>query len=471
MRGDAVIEPSIDSADLMRIRRRRRPWLCWTVLLLIQGCKREVAPAKPVAAVSSSSAIASSAPTTRDSRFAAVQRLVEEWRQSQNELDFESYAALYAPTFLGTKRVGGQTFRFDRRRWLADRKPMFGKGLRVTVTQLELVVSGPNVVAFFQQAFETPAFRDRGRKLLAFARGEHGLQIVREELLSSHVEGGGGSVASLPGFFFARPEGVVLRSQLDDRWLTPARRELARQLRAAREDPEQQLPWPEEDFVKPNELLLPAEITAFSDKKLYVTRAPVDGVLPAPCEANVTRIGLHNSAAASFESVRGGMHYDHLFGVVVLGHFQQPCPGALWASETPPGTQYLPEAASGLLLEAARRAFRAKVSYPVHDATIIADGPARRLLFVRGWLDHDDGQRDTLNLLFSLDGDSLSLLPLGALDIDVVPRLAFDADGDGTFEVLTQPGGDWSTVSVLQVKGRTVALSPVYSEPDFVCPG
>lgn len=457
--------------DLMRIRRRPRPWLCCMSLLLIQGCKREVAPAKPIAAASGPSAIARSAPTAQDSRFAAVERLVEEWRQSQNELNFERYAALYAPGFLGTKRVGEQIFRFDRRRWLADRKPMFGEGLRVTVTQLEVVVSGPNVVAFFQQAFETPAFRDRGRKLLAFARGEHGLQIVREELLNSHVEGGGGSVASLPGFFFARPEGVVLRSQVDERWLTPARREVARQLRAAREDPEQQLPWPEEDFVKPNELLLPAEITAFSGKKLYVTRAPVDGVLPAPCEANVTGIGLHNSAAASFESVRGGMRYDHLFGVVVLGHFQQPCPGALWASETPPGAQYLPQAASGLLLEAARRAFRSKVSYPAHDATIIANGPGRRLLFVRGWLDHDDGQRDTLNLLFSLDGGSVSLRPLGALDIDIVPRLAFDADGDGNFEVLTQPGGDWSTVSVLQVKGRNVATFPVYSEPDFVCPG
>ena len=445
--------------------------LLWILLLLPQGCKRDVAAAKPVARASASSPVASSASTTHDSRFAAVERLVEEWQKTQNELDFERYAALYAPSFLGTKRVGEQIFRFDRRRWLADRKPMFGKGLRVTVTQLELVVSGSNVVAFFQQAFETPAYRDRGRKLLAFGRGEHGLQIVREELLDSHVEGGGGSVAALPGFFFARPEGVVLRSQLDERWLIPARRDLARQLRAAREDPEQQLPWPEEDFVKPNELLLPAEITAFSGKKLYVTRAPVDGVLPAPCEANVARISLHNSAAASFESVRGGMRYDHLFGVVVLGHFQQPCPGALWATETPPGVQYLPEAATGSLMEAARRAFRAKASYPMHDATLIAVGPARRLLFVRGWRDHEDGERDTLNLLFSLDGDSSALRPLGALDIDIVPRLAFDANGDGAFEVLTQPAGDWSTVSVLQLNGPNVTTTPVYSEPDFVCPG
>lgn len=446
--------------------------LCLAALLSAFACKREAPPPKPLAPPDTPFAPSPSAPVARDARFEAVERVVEAWRESQNELNFERYTALYAPEFRGTKRVGEGTFHFDRRGWLADRRPMFSKGLRVTVTQLKLVASGPNVLAFFQQAFETPAFRDRGQKLLVFARAADGWQIVAEELRGSHVEGGGGSVPALPGFFFARPQGVVLRSQLQPGWLTPARREVARRWKAAQDDPDQQLPWPEkEDFVQPQELLLPPEITAFSRKKLYVTRAPVAGRVPPPCEVSVTRIGLHNSAAPSFESVRGGMRYDHLFGVVVLGQFDRPCPDALWASETPPGVQYVPQAASGSLLEVARRAFRAQASYPVRDATIIADGPTRRLLFVRGWQARDDGERDALQLLFSLEGDSPTLQPLGALDIDLVPRLAFDADGDGAFQVLTWPGGDWSTVWVLAVKGRNVATTPVYSEPDFVCPG
>lgn len=438
---------------------------------MVSACKRDAQPPKPTTPVNSGNTTASAATPPRDARFDAVAERVEEWRQSQNELSFERYAALYAPGFLGTKRVGEQVFRYNRRRWLEDRAPMFRAGLRIKVTDLELVVSGPNVVAFFQQSFETPAFRDRGRKLLAFAVGEHGLQIVREELLASRVEGGGGSVPNLPGFFFARPEGVVLRSQLDERWLTPARRELARKFRAAREAPDQQLPWPEEDFVKADELRLPPEITAFSGKKLYVTRAPVNDALPAPCEAIVKRVALHNSVAPSFESVRGGMGYDHLFGVVVLGHFEKPCPGALWASETPPGPQYLPQAAGGSLLEAAKREFRAEAGHPVRDATIVAHGPSGRLLFVRGWQDDEHGERQALNVLFSLGSDSQVLRRLGTLAIDIVPRLAFDADGDGAFEILTQPGGDWASVSVLQVRGGNVVTSEVYSEPDFVCPG
>src|SRR6185369_10122734 len=118
------------------------------------------------------------------------------------------------------------------------------------------------------------------------------------------------------------------RSAIDERWLTPARRELAHRFRAARESSAEDPVWVQDDFLADSEVALPPEVTAFLGKTLYVTRAPLSGTreLPPPCRAKVTRVALQSTAAASFESVRGPMGYDHVFGTVVLGSFDQPCP-------------------------------------------------------------------------------------------------------------------------------------------------
>jgi ketosteroid isomerase-like protein len=438
------------------------------------ACKRttESAPAPGVASATRAASAAPARPI-RDARLSEVEALVDKWGSAQNALDFDAYAALYAPSFHGTKRVANSSFGFDRKRWLVDRKPMFAPGLKVRVSNLELAPAGANIVAFFEQHFETPMYRDRGRKLLAFAATSDGWRIVREEMLSSEVQGGGGSVAPLPGFFFARPDGVVLKSAIDERWLSPARRELAQRFRAARAATADDPTWVEDAFLQPNEVKLPPEVTAYEGKTLHVTRAPAPGSseLPAPCTSKITRVTLRNTAAPSFESVRAGMGYDHVFGTVVLGLFDKPCPGALWASEAAPGRQVLPRAATGALLDAARKLIRARADYPTLDVSLVGDASDGPLVFVRATRQSPDGELHALNLLLQADQGRPPLRSLGALAPDLVPRLAFDANGDGQLEVLTEPEGSFATVSVLLLQAGKILVHAVYQEPDFVCPG
>jgi len=430
-------------------------------LLLTLSCKRGAEPAsKPGAAAASGTPIAS-APVLpqKDPRLAQAEKLVELWKSSQNQRNFDAYSALYAPTFQGTKRVGERRFRFARKGWLLDRQSMFTPGLEVGVSGLELKLSGRNVVAFFEQSFTTPSYRDRGRKLLAFAPAGDSWQIVREEMLDSVVLGGGGSVKSLPGFFYARPDGVVLRSNIDERWLIPERRELARRFRAAREaDPPQELP--EEDFLKPNEVTLPVEVTAFAGKTVYVTRLPPGKVdeLPPPCEAKISQIVVQSVVAENFESVRTPMGYDHVFGNVVLGRFEKPCPHAVWASEKPPGKQYLPVPVTGPELAALRKLMKAE--YPSVSAKRVGD-----FVFLRGEKRDTDGEESVVNVLLR------GARALGELAPYAIPRLAFDANDDGTLEILTLPQDSFATVEVIQARGAKIASTPVYAEPEFVCPG
>lgn len=443
--------------------------LVCTAPLLVGACRRDVPGPAPTASASVAAVPSiAPAPIPRDSRLALAESVIKTWQTSQNQLNFAAYAELYAPAFRGTKRVGNESFRFNRARWLSDRKPMFVPGLKVDVQQLQVALAGANVVASFRQEFATPAFRDVGRKLIALAATPDGWRIVREEMLSSDVLGGGGSVATLPGFFFARPDAVVLRSQIDERWLTPERREVAKRYAAWPDHPETE--EPEEDALKPNEVQLPPEVTAFVGKTLYVSRAPVNGVQPAPCEARVERLRVVNTGTEVFEGTRYAAHYGHLFDAVVLGTFHKPCPGALWASETPPAAQYVPEPPSPELREGAQKAFTRSAGYAASEFTLVGD-TSQQLLFVRGFKESPDGERQYKNLLFAVTERKPPLTPLGPLDIDVVPRLAFDANGDGRLDVLTQPSGDWGVVWLLQRDGTRVTVTPVYQTPDFVCPG
>jgi hypothetical protein len=400
--------------------------------------------------------------------------VLEAWRLAQNNLDFGAYEALYDSGFHGSKRVGERRFDFDRKHWLLDRKPMFTPGLTIGVRKLKLRAGGSLVVASFLQDFATPSFRDTGRKLLAFRREAGTWRIAREDMLTSKVEGGGGSVTALPGFFFARPDAVVLRSEIDERWLTPARRELAQKIRARREaSGDEPAEWIEDDFLKPSELTLPPEVTAFAGKTLYVTRAPLAGSheLPPPCEAKVARIVLRNTAKPSFESVRLPAGFDHLYATMVLGLFEKPCPGALWASERAPAAQSVPQPAPAALREAALKALKARGDFPATTVTLLGDPASDQLLFALGSRELPDGSRAVLNLLFQVAHSTPPLRLLGELDPDLVPRLGMDLNADGQLEVLSEPGYPDSTVRVLGLKAGKPVTHPVYFEPEFICPG
>jgi hypothetical protein len=468
--GKSAAEALCESRSSDTARTEVLPRLIVLCLLCCLACKRRVEPLPRQSSAAPSVTASASAPSkpSRDPRLRQVEQLLEVWKSSQNRREFESYAALYAASFQGTKRVGEQSFRFSRKGWLLDRKSMFTPGLEVAIDRLELVLSGQHVVAFFDQSFTTPSYRDRGRKLVAFAPAGDGFQIVREEMLSSVVLGGGGSVRSLPGFFYARPDGVVLRSEIDERWLVPERRELKRRMRAAREANGAPEELPEDDVLKPDEVKLPVEVTAFLGKTLYVTRLPPGKVdeLPPPCAARISRIVVQSVVAETFESVRAPMGYDHVFGNVVLGRFDEPCAHAVWASEAPPGKQYLPVSVTAPELAHVKKLLPAVAGYPTLRAKRLGE-----LVVAHAEKLDENGEESAKSFLLRFAQGSSGAKLLSELAAYAEPRLGFDADADGNVEILTLPHGSFATVEVIQSQGTKVVSTPVYAEPAFVCPG
>ena len=468
------------------------------LVLLLAGCSRESGSRRAATASASASAVASApAPAVeppKDQELAQVRAELEAWLAAQQSLDFERYAAFYADGFRGLKRVGDRRFRFDRSGWLADRRPMFKPGLTVKASGLELVRVEQSIAVFFTQEFSSLSYRDRGRKQLLFAKASPaaggapgGWRIVREEMLSSEVLGGAGSVAVLPGFFFAGPDMGVLRSNVELRWLTAARRELARAFRAAVEDPEN-AEWPDEGPLTWADLQLPPEVTALSGKKLYVTRAPAQGAtsLPPPCEVTVTKLDVINTATEIFESVRGARGHDHVYGSMVIGRFDRPCPGAFWASEAPPAPQFLPREAQGTALDAALAQLRRSAGAGKRglgpgpstkgqhtSAWLLGDPQAEQLLFVELSRDHWSPSFASVTALFALPVGAAAprLLGVVAKDTSLTPLLAFDAERDGSLELLVQESDDDGSWHVVQQHAGRASATRVYFTPTFVCSG
>src|SRR5687767_4305008 len=102
-------------------------------LLLLAACREQTSPGAATSASASAKAKSSStvskaaqpgASAAARVRTALIEALIERWRSAQSTGDLAAYEKLYAKEFVGIKRVGLQTFRFDRKRWLLDRKGM-----------------------------------------------------------------------------------------------------------------------------------------------------------------------------------------------------------------------------------------------------------------------------------------------------------------------------------------------------------
>lgn len=428
----------------------------------------------------------------------AARGLLDTWLKAQNEGDFTTYSALYAETFAGLKRVGEASFRFTRRGWLADRRPMFAGGARVAVSAVDASKVGERWFVSFEQAFSSSSYRDTGRKLLVLSSSGGALRIVREEMGAVRVDGGGGSARGLPGFFAVVERGLVLRTQVEDAWLTPERLKLSLAVRTppSDEDPAG-VDLPDEGPLRMQEVRLPPEVRAMQGKRVFVTVAPARAglPLPPPCESRIVEVTLASSATPAFESVRGARRLDHVYGTYVLGRLDPPCPRGLWASETPPEAQFLPEPPSPAVLVAARSAFRGSPEYAALQAEQRKSGergawheraPAvvsfgardqKRLVHVSAYR-YGNGERDgaSLSLLFEQSVGVAQLRRIGVVDRDgfmLAPRLAFDLEGDGRLELLTSPSGEDSAIDVVQEKGagQGVKKTTVFFSPDFVCSG
>lgn len=194
-------------------------WPLWVALVCssLLGACREESPRGPAARpaveprASAAQAIAAQASSAqpaapKPNRDAAIGGLIEAWRAAQASGDFEEYEGLYAKDFVGIKRVGVQAFRFDRNRWLVDRKGMLAHKPEVGVRGLDIRDLGQTVVARFEQTYTSKSFRDVGTKQLVLLEQDGKLKIGREEMLGSLVATPPG-VVSFPDFAFVLHQG------------------------------------------------------------------------------------------------------------------------------------------------------------------------------------------------------------------------------------------------------------------------
>jgi hypothetical protein len=139
------------------------------------------------------SAAARADSTTPDSTpgraHAEARALLDRWVAAQNRGDFDAYRALYAPRFVGVRRSGERTVRFDLDGWLRDRKRMFDRGMTVAVDDVFATQVARATRLTFRQSFTSAAYRDVGHKQLTVERVGGDLFITAEEMLDSQKLG------------------------------------------------------------------------------------------------------------------------------------------------------------------------------------------------------------------------------------------------------------------------------------------
>jgi hypothetical protein len=143
---------------------------------------------------------------------ADVKSFLEKWVAVQNRGSFADYADLYAGRFLGIKRSGERTYRYNREKWLKDRKRMFRDPMTVSADAIRIRTSETSAVIRFDQTWENARFKDRGGKQLFLILEDNRLRIAREEMLDSKLLLGNGRVLDSTNFpfAFAMKEGIVI---------------------------------------------------------------------------------------------------------------------------------------------------------------------------------------------------------------------------------------------------------------------
>lgn len=126
-------------------------------------------------------------PARPDLALADVEDLVDRWLTAQNEGDFGAYSATYAKRITGIKRAGNRETTYNREDWLADRKRMFRKPMKVESAKQSIHTSPTSAVVRFEQTWASGKFKDVGPKQLIVVREAGALRIAREEMQASTV--------------------------------------------------------------------------------------------------------------------------------------------------------------------------------------------------------------------------------------------------------------------------------------------
>ena len=292
---------------------------------------------------------------------AEVKAFIERWQVAQNSKSFDDYSRFYAERFMGVKRVGTYSKRFDRAGWLADRKPMFDAGAQVKVSEVELVAAAGATRAIFTQEFTSGAFRDVGKKELFLVAAAGGVSITKEEMLDSKVSEQPSTTDSVLAF---HRDGVVVERGFDKRKLKGEPR--LHQTKASD-------PLVIDYVATPEQLSVAArgwlgrEVTAYTPSgksctgkvarfEVRVQAVPHFGMRQAwNGEADTPK-----ASPAEIASTIENMAQDHEHFVV--GVLDRACEGS-WASAGPAAAFTAARAAEGALRQAGIAAFKALPAY------------------------------------------------------------------------------------------------------------
>jgi len=450
-------------------------------LLSLAGCKAKPTPTPPnqaagsaptaAASVSAQAPLGVTAPAAVGLADTDVRAFIERWQAAQNSHDFEAYARLYADRFMGLKRVGPYSKRFDRAGWLADRKPMFDAGARIEISGIELVASTGATRAIFTQRFSSGSFRDVGKKELFLAATPGGISITKEEMLDSTVSDPPSTASNVLAY---QRDGVVVQRGFDKQKLKGP----PRLVEAGATDPvELAYAVAPESLSEATRAWRGRELTAFA----------ADG---SSCTGKVARFEVRVQAVPHFgmrEAWRGeapaqiasaveNMAQDHEHFVV--GVLDRACKGS-WGIPAPAGAFTPARPAEGALREAGISAFKALPAYAELQRRFVteskltdrgweADGkllrvmelrvPARpALLLVTARTDGGCAEfSGSLSALWQLEGSesALKLRPLGpTLGQYVTLRGAVD-QGEAGLALLAGPDDFDDELTVLRVSPR-----------------
>lgn len=174
-----------------------RSMCCWLIVIGAIACRDKAPTAGNEAHATSTPNVAPTPPSTASTATAAspsleeteVRSLLTAWLATQNDGDFEAYAALYAQKFEGVKRSGERVYTFDREGWLKDRKRMFEKPMTVSADDTQVIATRAFATITLRQRWSSGVYSDVGDKRLQLAKDQGTWRIGSEAMLVSKVAG------------------------------------------------------------------------------------------------------------------------------------------------------------------------------------------------------------------------------------------------------------------------------------------
>lgn len=466
----------------MRVRPAMAAWIAAVALAV--GCKDKSAPAgtpaPPAATDAAHSATAKARPRPLVPR-AEVEALFGRWLEAQNRGQFAAYAALYGTGFRGVRRSGKKVVRLDLQGWLADRKRMFRRPMKVAASRVQITVSSAGATVRFVQDWSSGSYRDVGTKVLDLARTPAGLRITAEDMLTSVLLDGSATVAHGTAELLLLSDGLPVVAAGEDDWGVGPARLVAGQL--ADRDPTCDSDPPEygEDRYwtcessdpstfhshfkaarSVNLRALPAKVAAWRGRAIALYRG--DGTR---CDATVRELELWGEwiTTSAMAGEAGDPDAEVAAGVldhvdpVVRGDIRPPCKDAVFARDgrLPDPPTWDRASAIGTLADLARAdladdlfvqelrettesyglGFTASVT---HVAPPKTGGP--RFIAAEVWGIEDCRKDGYVTWIWRVDhrGTAPVLREVFRLDEELAIQAVADVTGDGTPEIVTHRG-------------------------------